>query len=189
MHDNVYVCMFTCTHTGLRVRVCTYIYAGRVHMWICKELHICRPSLQVCDCIFTCMYICMHAGLVCMCVCMFTCTHTGLHVCVCDYILEGHICTCMCEYLHVFSLSLNVFACVFTCMSLCMRACWVCMCVGTCLYVHTLIYMCMCIYLHSGASVHKLALALVGHWVSIRDVTATGQSIGIQDISYMTSLC
>ena len=31
-HDNVYVGMFTCTHTGLRVRVCAYIYAGRVHM-------------------------------------------------------------------------------------------------------------------------------------------------------------
>jgi len=34
-----------------------------------------------------------------------------------------------------------------------------------------------------------LALALVGHWVSARDASATGQSIGTQDISCMTSLC
>ena len=101
-HDNVYVCMFTCTHTGLRVRVCAHIYAGRVHMWICKQLHICRPSLHVCDCIFICMYICMHTGLVCMCscICLHICTPSLQVVYMFTYMQTEF--TCVCVYINIY---------------------------------------------------------------------------------------
>jgi len=120
-----------------------------LHMRVCVA-HIYTPSLPslyVCARIFTCMYVYMHA---CRRVWVHVYMYTHWFTCmsVCAYIYVGRVCMCFGKQLRMCRQSLHVCDCVFTYMYICVHTGLVCMCVGACLHVHTLVYMCVCIYLH-----------------------------------------